>query len=145
MIGADCRTSAPLFHFHSRPEPIRRTREFKIISQRYPRPLRPDLFSPHPVRTDEVDGERRVNRTAGGLGYGSRATNLCPMGITAGDPRLAAWVLPPRAPRRFTSHTKYQRRKRLGARPLSRSEIFDSVGEAGGRFRSPCEMLAAPA
>ena len=72
---------------------------------------------PHPVRTDEVDGERRVNRTAGGLGHVSRAPNLCPVGITAGFPRLAAWVLPPRAPRRSRLILKYQRRKRLGARP----------------------------
>jgi hypothetical protein len=96
-----------LFHFHSRPEPIRSKRESKIVWQRYPRPLRPGLFSPHPVRTDEVDGERRVNRTAGGLGYVSSAPNLCPMGITAGDPRLAAWVLPPRAPRRLRLYTKH--------------------------------------
>ena len=42
---------------------------------------------PHPVRTDEVDGERRVNRTAGGLGHSSSAPNLCPMDAAAGKTR----------------------------------------------------------
>src|SRR5690348_16086361 len=59
------RCLVPLIYLSFRPELIGQTSESKKVSQSNPPRSRWAYSPPHPVRTDEVDGERRVNRTAG--------------------------------------------------------------------------------
>ena len=95
---------------------------------------------PHPVRTDEVDGERRVNRTAGGLGYSRYAPNLCPMEFAVGCPPTRSHGCCHPAPR--DACVSYN----ISGTPAPRGSstpLTTGGNLADGRFRSPLILSRA--